>query len=62
MMVGDRKVSRSIFPEEVWHEYEVEFEITDKELSVLDKGIEIGLKMDSPISFGAVKDIKLSCC
>ena len=62
VVMGDKKVSRAIFPEEVWHEYEIEFEITDEDLSDVDKEIEIGLKMDSPISFGAVKNVKLSFC
>lgn len=62
VMIGDRKVSRSIFPEEVWHEHQIEFEITDKDLSAFDNGIDIALKMDSPISFGAVKNVKLTCC
>ena len=61
-MIGGRKFSLSIFPEEVWHEYEVEFEITDNDLSGLNNEIEIGLRMDSPISFGAVKNVKLFCC
>ncbi len=60
VIMGDKKISCPIFPEEVWHEYELNFEITDANLSDLDKDIKIGLKMDSPISFGAVKNIKFS--
>ena len=57
---GGSKVCHSIFPEELWHEHSVDIEVTGLSGEV-EMELEIGLEMDSPISYGAVKDVKLIC-
>ncbi|MCM1252545.1 MAG: arabinogalactan endo-1,4-beta-galactosidase [Clostridium sp.] len=55
----DRKINRALFPEELWHEHSVTMEITKTENTDAAMELEVGLIMDSPISYGAVKDVKL---
>lgn len=59
ILAGGNQVHHAIFPEELWHEHSVDIVIT--ELSSDDMEMEIGLSMDSPISYGAVKEMKLLC-
>lgn len=54
-------VRHPIFPEEIWHEHSVEIDLTQLDVIQTDTELEVGLKMDSPISYGAIKDIKLIC-
>lgn len=56
--MGDERSSHAIFPEELWHAHSVDMEVTQIGGDTDEVEIEIGLIMDSPISFGAVKDMK----
>lgn len=59
LATGSNKIECAIFPEEVWHEYSVDLELM--EVNGIEVELEVGLKMDSPISYGAMKDLKLVC-
>lgn len=57
----EHEVHHAIFPEEVWHEHGVEIELPQSDSVDTDIELEVGLRMDSPVSYGAVKDMKLIC-
>ncbi len=59
ILADGNQMHHAIFPEELWHEHLVDIEVA--ELSSNDMEMDIGLSMDSPISYGAVKDMKLLC-
>lgn len=60
IIAGGKKESCAIFPEELWHEHSVDMEVTQLQENGTDMEMEIGLIMDSPISHGAVKEIRVT--
>lgn len=54
------ETSHAIFPEEIWHEHGITFEVTQLDKEHTEIELEVGLKMDSPISYGKIKDMKLT--
>ncbi|MCM1284484.1 MAG: arabinogalactan endo-1,4-beta-galactosidase [Muribaculaceae bacterium] len=60
MMADGVKADHAIFPEELWHEHSVSIEVADTDKNTDGTDIEIGFRMDSPVSYGAVRDIKVT--
>ncbi len=58
ILANGSKLSHAIFPEEIWHEHSIDIEITELSGADTEMELEVGLQMDSPVSYGAVKDMK----